>query len=310
MSQGQTASVSSGAGSPETYHGHSTKNTYRHIPGHQSMTGAPSFSPLIPGHGAPYHPHFGVQNSQFYPQVPGPAAGFMPVYGNGTNPETNGYFYYGPPSWAMHGPLPSYPHPFNGSPPNTPGQVQSIPYGYPLLQPGNDFLASSVPHTGSSNSQPIAHGNHRLENRRNSWSSSGATDTPNASYPLKTEHSAPIMGDGPDTQPSAADDQGNELGKYVESLLLSGPRVPSPIPGAFMSGAVKTLSQTLENPTHTTNVYIRGLPPDTDDDKLYEMTCRFGNVISHKAIMDTEHGTCKGYVLVNIFCCFMNRLTT
>jgi RNA recognition motif-containing protein len=55
-----------------------------------------------------------------------------------------------------------------------------------------------------------------------------------------------------------------------------------------------TIAHTLANPTNTTNVYIRGLPPDTDDDKLYEMTSRFGKVISHKAIMDTEHGTCKG----------------
>ncbi|RPA76704.1 hypothetical protein BJ508DRAFT_417479 [Ascobolus immersus RN42] len=44
-----------------------------------------------------------------------------------------------------------------------------------------------------------------------------------------------------------------------------------------------------------TNVYIRGLSAEMDDDKLYEMTACYGNVISHKAIMDTENGGCKGY---------------
>jgi hypothetical protein len=93
---------------------------------------------------------------------------------------------------------------------------------------------------------------------------------------------------------AVAEDRGKDsVGKTVESLLLSGPPLPRPIPAVYAPG-VTTLAHPLDNPTNTTNVYIRGLPPDTDDEKLYEMTCRFGTVISHKAIMDTEHGTCKG----------------
>lgn len=43
-----------------------------------------------------------------------------------------------------------------------------------------------------------------------------------------------------------------------------------------------------------TNVYIRGLPAEIDDDKLYEMTSIYGPIVSHKAIIDTENGGCKG----------------
>lgn len=294
MSLGHSSSVSSGTGSPETYHGpsgasHQQKNTYRQIPGHQPMATGSAFPQMIPGSGAPYHPQLSVLPGQFYQPVQGPTAGFMPVCGPGTTPDTNGYYYYGPNSWAMHGPMPVYPHTFTGSPLSNSAQ---LPYGYPLVSHGHEFPPSI--HITGANGQAPTLAVPRLDHRRNSWSSSGATDSPITPYPTNIEPSTNILANGYEPQSAVTDDQANDLSKYVETLLLQGPPVPNPIPGSFMSGPLKTLSQTLENPTNTTNVYIRGLPPDTDDDKLYEMTCRFGNVVSHKAIMDTEHGTCKG----------------
>ena len=133
-----------------------------------------------------------------------------------------------------------------------------------------------------------------LDNRRNSWSSSGATDTPTTPFSTNVDPVPAIVGEPQVGAPPAEDREAKELSKHVESMLLSGPPVPPPITAVY-APCVATLAQTLDNPTNTTNVYIRGLPPDTDDDKLYEMTCRFGTVVSHKAIMDTEHGTCKGF---------------
>ncbi|KAF8534307.1 hypothetical protein BDD12DRAFT_756961 [Trichophaea hybrida] len=130
-----------------------------------------------------------------------------------------------------------------------------------------------------------------LDHRRNSWSSSGATDTPTTPF---ATHVDPVPTIAPEQQGLLEDRIRTDIGKHVESLLLSGPPLPRPIPAIFVAG-VASLAQTLDNPTNTTNVYIRGLPPDTNDDRLYEMTCRFGSLVSHKAIMDAEHGTCKGY---------------
>lgn len=170
------------------------------------------------------------------------------------------------------------------------------------MQAAHEFLPAPSIHITGASGQAIGHNVPRHDHRRNSWSSSGATDTPITPYPVNVNPSTNIMGEGLDMNGAGTcSDQRDELGKYVERLLLSGPRVPSPIPGAFMTGTIKTMSEALANPTNTTNVYIRGLPPDTDDDKLYEMTCRFGNVISHKAIMDTEHGTCKGYIHLSLY---------
>ncbi|KAF8421230.1 hypothetical protein EV426DRAFT_706858 [Tirmania nivea] len=50
----------------------------------------------------------------------------------------------------------------------------------------------------------------------------------------------------------------------------------------------------LYNPSKTTNVYIRGLAPDTDDEKLLRLVEKYGHVESHKAIID-KVGFCKGY---------------
>jgi len=49
------------------------------------------------------------------------------------------------------------------------------------------------------------------------------------------------------------------------------------------------------NPTKTTNIYIRGLPPTTTDESLHSMCSIYGTITSSKAIIDQKQGDCKGY---------------
>lgn len=52
-------------------------------------------------------------------------------------------------------------------------------------------------------------------------------------------------------------------------------------------------------PLSSTNLYIRGLPPNTTDDELRRMCEEFGKITSTKAIMDKMTNTCKGYGFVD-----------
>ncbi|PIC40037.1 hypothetical protein B9Z55_011522 [Caenorhabditis nigoni] len=49
----------------------------------------------------------------------------------------------------------------------------------------------------------------------------------------------------------------------------------------------------------STNLYIRGLAPNTNDDTLREMCSKYGNIASTKAIMDKATNNCKGYGFVD-----------
>lgn len=49
----------------------------------------------------------------------------------------------------------------------------------------------------------------------------------------------------------------------------------------------------------STNLYIRGLAPETTDDKLQSMCERYGKIVSTKAIMDKQTNLCKGYGFVD-----------
>ncbi|KAK8382572.1 hypothetical protein O3P69_015428 [Scylla paramamosain] len=48
-----------------------------------------------------------------------------------------------------------------------------------------------------------------------------------------------------------------------------------------------------------TNLYIRGLSPETTDKDLVEMCKKYGNIISTKAILDKNTNKCKGYGFVD-----------
>ncbi|CBK55603.1 RRM domain-containing protein [Caenorhabditis elegans] len=54
-----------------------------------------------------------------------------------------------------------------------------------------------------------------------------------------------------------------------------------------------------QRPFHGTNLYIRGLMPNTNDDLLREMCSKYGNIASTKAIMDKATNNCKGYGFVD-----------
>lgn len=48
-----------------------------------------------------------------------------------------------------------------------------------------------------------------------------------------------------------------------------------------------------------TNLYIRGLNPETTDSDLYTLCNRFGSIVSTKAILDKSTNKCKGYGFVD-----------
>ena len=74
------------------------------------------------------------------------------------------------------------------------------------------------------------------------------------------------------------------------------PDVPPAVPSIYPDPAYSNINACLYNPKGTTNVYIRGLRPETTDEDLLHMVRPYGNIISTKAIIDTQTKMCKGYV--------------
>ncbi|KAI9728198.1 MAG: hypothetical protein M1828_004659 [Chrysothrix sp. TS-e1954] len=83
---------------------------------------------------------------------------------------------------------------------------------------------------------------------------------------------------------------------HLQLLCQQDPPIPSAIPAPF--SPMKPLDRALENPHGATNVYIRGLLPNTTDDMLYALAARFGDIISSKSIIDHTTSECKGYGFV------------
>lgn len=52
-------------------------------------------------------------------------------------------------------------------------------------------------------------------------------------------------------------------------------------------------------PLSKTNVFIRGLSSNTNDDDLYQMCIKYGAIVSSKSITDRMTNECKGYGFVN-----------
>ncbi|KAJ8609801.1 hypothetical protein MRB53_038950 [Persea americana] len=78
----------------------------------------------------------------------------------------------------------------------------------------------------------------------------------------------------------------------MEKLLLQHPPIPRAIPAPFSPS--KPLDRSLENNNGVTNVYIRGLLPETSDENLQDLARRFGEIQSSKSIIDHQTGLCKG----------------
>ena len=75
-------------------------------------------------------------------------------------------------------------------------------------------------------------------------------------------------------------------------LLQQEPLIPRAIPAP--SSPLKPLDRSLENKNGETNVYVRGLLPETTDDMLHNWGSRFGDIQSSKSIIDLKTNLCKG----------------
>lgn len=82
----------------------------------------------------------------------------------------------------------------------------------------------------------------------------------------------------------------------LKMLVTKDPLIPRAIPAP--SSPLKPLDRALENPRGETNVYIRGLMPETSDEMLDTWGRRFGDIKSSKSIIDHSTGLCKGFGFV------------
>lgn len=80
-----------------------------------------------------------------------------------------------------------------------------------------------------------------------------------------------------------------------EAITHQDPKIPRAVPAPYsFNGGRGTLDKILDNPHQTTNVYIRGLPPNTTDAMLEQYGARFGDIVTAKSIIDHPTHTCKG----------------
>ena len=84
------------------------------------------------------------------------------------------------------------------------------------------------------------------------------------------------------------------LTPHLLALVHQEPPIPRAIPAP--SSPHKPLDRSLENKTGETNVYIRGLLPETSDEMLHAWGKRFGDIQSSKSIIDLKTNLCKGSV--------------
>ncbi|KAK5121518.1 hypothetical protein LTR85_005351 [Meristemomyces frigidus] len=88
----------------------------------------------------------------------------------------------------------------------------------------------------------------------------------------------------------------SEVSPRIKLLLTREPAIPRAIPAP--SSPLKPLERALENQRGETNVYIRGLLPETTDEMLEIWGTRFGDIKSSKSIIDLNTGLCKGFGFV------------
>lgn len=87
--------------------------------------------------------------------------------------------------------------------------------------------------------------------------------------------------------------EARNISSELNALVTREPPIPPAIPAP--SSPLKPLDRALENLRGETNVYIRGLHPDTTDEMLESWGRRFGDIRSSKSIIDHATGLCKGY---------------
>ena len=112
---------------------------------------------------------------------------------------------------------------------------------------------------------------------------------------------------GPYGMPMLKHPEQSEVAPHIKMLVSQDPPIPRAIPAP--SSPLKPLDRALENQRGETNVYIRGLLPETTDTILEGWGMRFGDIKSSKSIIDLNTGMCKGYVFRATFCCALLTLT-
>ena len=153
-----------------------------------------------------------------------------------------------------------------------------------------------------------------VDNRRSSWSSNEDMMPPtpitgHADYWTPIDRSGhmglPYLASSPPALTQAympgnpfqhmkcSDNNSYEL-VNLDALTSQAPAIPRAVPAMWSNQADLTLAKCLQNTEGITNVYIRGFLPDTSDDDLRGYAARFGEIESHKAIIDMETGKCKG----------------
>lgn len=167
------------------------------------------------------------------------------------------------------------------------------------------------PHTPRNHLWTSAHSMHKLPElvapRRSSWSSNeeASPQTPLDGYQptvVISGHSpttwsttpSPIQAQFP--QQIAKDADGVPVYADFWAWTQKDPAIPPPVPAVHSGpdGGRGTLDKILDNRNGTTNVYIRGLQPNTTDEMLGGYGARFGPIVSQKAIIEMSNNTCKG----------------
>ena len=110
---------------------------------------------------------------------------------------------------------------------------------------------------------------------------------------------------GPYGMPIAKVPDHSDVSPRIKMLISREPAIPRAIPAP--SSPVKPLDRALENQRGETNVYIRGLLPETTDEMLEIWGTRFGDIRSSKSIIDLNTGLCKGYVDA-LLCCWSMKI--
>lgn len=174
--------------------------------------------------------------------------------------------------------------------------------------------SAGMPHTPRSHPWVSSQGMQQLPDlvapRRSSWSSNeeASPQTPLDGYQpavLISNHSpttwnttpSPIQSHFPYNQQIAKDSDGVPVYADFWAWTQQEPSIPPPVPAVHSGpdGGRGSLDKILDNRNGTTNVYIRGLQPNTTDEMLEQYGRRFGPIISQKAIVEMSNPKlCKG----------------
>ncbi|KAK4697497.1 hypothetical protein P7C71_g584, partial [Lecanoromycetidae sp. Uapishka_2] len=174
---------------------------------------------------------------------------------------------------------------------------------------------AGIPHTPRNNPWMPTQGIQQLPDlvapRRSSWSSNEepSPKTPFNGYQstvLISSHSpttwnttpSPIQSQFPYNQQIAKDSDGVPVYADFWAWTQQEPSIPPPVPAVHSGpdGGRGSLDKILDNRNGTTNVYIRGLQPNTTDEMLEHYGRRFGPIVSQKAIVEMSNpNLCKGY---------------